>query len=246
MKTKWVAAGVILTICSILAGGCGKAPKPVDAQNKAQPSIWQYQNAKQQPEKAALAELDRKQWQATAAAALDINAVPILVDVTEDTWCIDPAAVEAAITRRTKAIIPVHLYGQPADMDPILEIAREYGLAVIEDACEALGGSYRGRPAGSFGLAAAFALALALNHPAYVCGITALIVSMAALGRCFANLWRLRIMFLVFFVFSSALWPLMLRGQSEIFHFSGLIISREPQVVWNIATGDGLHQAALS
>ncbi|TFG94286.1 MAG: L-glutamine:2-deoxy-scyllo-inosose aminotransferase, partial [Calditrichales bacterium] len=62
-------------------------------------------------------------WQATAATIADVNAVPVLVDVEEDTWCIDPKKVEEAITSRTKAIIPVHLYGNFSDMDAILEIA---------------------------------------------------------------------------------------------------------------------------
>ncbi|MDT8301699.1 MAG: DegT/DnrJ/EryC1/StrS family aminotransferase, partial [Sedimentisphaerales bacterium] len=72
-------------------------------------------------------------WQATAASILDINALPILVDVTEDTWCINPNRVEEAITSRTKAVIPVHLYGSFADMDAIMNIAKKHGLRVIED-----------------------------------------------------------------------------------------------------------------
>jgi dTDP-4-amino-4,6-dideoxygalactose transaminase len=69
----------------------------------------------------------------------------------------DPAAVESAVTERTKAIIAVHAFGQPADMDPILHIARRYNLAVIEDACEAIGAEYEGRKAGTLGDAAVFA-----------------------------------------------------------------------------------------
>jgi L-glutamine:2-deoxy-scyllo-inosose/3-amino-2,3-dideoxy-scyllo-inosose aminotransferase len=99
-------------------------------------------------------------WQATAAAALDINAVPILVDVTEDTWCIDPAAVEAAITPATKAIIPVHLYGCMADMDAILQIAERHGLRVIEDCAHKHGGEWNGMKAGSIGDIGSFSFQL--------------------------------------------------------------------------------------
>ena len=79
-------------------------------------------------------------WQATAGAVLDVNAVPILVDVCPDTWCIDPACIEAAITPRTKAIIPVHLYGSFADMDAIMPLAQQHGLRVIEDCAHKHGG----------------------------------------------------------------------------------------------------------
>ncbi len=99
-------------------------------------------------------------WQATAAAALDINAVPILVDVTEDTWCIDPARVERAITPRTKAIIPVHLYGCFADMDAIMSIAGTHGLKVIEDCAHKHGGEWNGRKAGSIGDIGSFSFQL--------------------------------------------------------------------------------------
>ena len=80
-------------------------------------------------------------WQATAAAVLDVNGVPVLVDVTEDNWCIDPARIEEAITPRTKAIIPVHLYGGFADMDAIMEIAGKHDLRVIEDCAHKHGAS---------------------------------------------------------------------------------------------------------
>jgi L-glutamine:2-deoxy-scyllo-inosose/3-amino-2,3-dideoxy-scyllo-inosose aminotransferase len=99
-------------------------------------------------------------WQATAAAALDINAVPIIVDVTEDTWCIDPAAVEAAISLRTKAIIPVHLYGCMANMDAIGKIAKRHGLRVIEDCAHKHGGEWRGKKAGSIGDIGSFSFQL--------------------------------------------------------------------------------------
>ncbi len=99
-------------------------------------------------------------WQATAAAALDINAIPVLVDVTEDTWCLDPTKVEEAITPRTKAIIPVHLYGSFADMDTIKSLARKHGLRVIEDCAHKHGGEWRGKKAGSLGDIGSFSFQL--------------------------------------------------------------------------------------
>lgn len=99
-------------------------------------------------------------WQATAAAVIDVNAVPILVDVEPDTWCISPTAVEAAITPRTRAIIVVHLYGAMADMDAILPIARKHGLSVIEDAAHKHGGSWNGKKAGTLGDIGSFSLQL--------------------------------------------------------------------------------------
>lgn len=90
-------------------------------------------------------------WQATAAAVLDVNAVPILVDVEPDTWLINPAEVERAITPRTRAIIPVHLYGCIVDMDAILKIARKHGLAVIEDCAHQHGSVWKSKPVGSIG-----------------------------------------------------------------------------------------------
>ena len=93
---------------------------------------------------------------ATVSAVCYTGATPVLVDVDPVSFTMDPAQVEAAITPRTKAILPVHLYGQPADMDPILEIAKRHGLVVIEDACQAHGASYKGRRAGSIGDMACF------------------------------------------------------------------------------------------
>lgn len=90
-------------------------------------------------------------WQATAATILDVNATPVLVDVLEDTWCIDPKAIEKAITPRTKAIIPVHLYGCFADMDEVMRIAKEHNLYVIEDCAHKHGGEWNGKKAGSIG-----------------------------------------------------------------------------------------------
>jgi dTDP-4-amino-4,6-dideoxygalactose transaminase len=88
---------------------------------------------------------------ATAAGIEYTGARAVLVDVDPDSLTIDPRQIEAAITPNTKAIIPVHLYGRPADMDPILSIARTHGLAVIEDAAQAHGAEYKGRRAGSMG-----------------------------------------------------------------------------------------------
>jgi dTDP-4-amino-4,6-dideoxygalactose transaminase len=88
---------------------------------------------------------------ATAGAVSRLNAKPVLVDIDPLTYNIDPAQVEAAITDRTRAIIPIHLYGQVADMDPIMEIARRHNLIVIEDAAQAIGSESRGRRAGSIG-----------------------------------------------------------------------------------------------
>jgi L-glutamine:2-deoxy-scyllo-inosose/3-amino-2,3-dideoxy-scyllo-inosose aminotransferase len=97
-------------------------------------------------------------WQATAAAALDINAIPILVDVEPDTYTIDPKAVEAAITDRTKVIIPVHLYGCMADVESILAIAKKHNLKVIEDSSHQHGSQWKGKGVGSMGTLGAFSL----------------------------------------------------------------------------------------
>src|SRR5690554_689373 len=94
---------------------------------------------------------------ASANCVLYERGKPIFVDIDLRTGNIDPNCIEAAITPRTKAIIPVHAFGQPADMDQILEIADRHNLAVIEDACEALGAEYKGRPAGTLSDAAIFA-----------------------------------------------------------------------------------------
>jgi dTDP-4-amino-4,6-dideoxygalactose transaminase len=93
---------------------------------------------------------------ATAAAVLHHNAIPVFVDIDPRTYCIDPALIEAAITERTKAIMPVHIHGMPADMDPILVVARKHGLDVIEDVAQAHGARYKGRLCGSMADAAGF------------------------------------------------------------------------------------------
>ena len=86
-----------------------------------------------------------------AAAIVRAGATPVVVDCQPDTWNIDPVLVAAKVTSRTKAIMVVHIYGLPVDMDPIIEIARNHRLAIIEDAAEQHGQSYRGRPVGSLG-----------------------------------------------------------------------------------------------
>ncbi|HEU4765953.1 MAG TPA: DegT/DnrJ/EryC1/StrS family aminotransferase [Pyrinomonadaceae bacterium] len=93
---------------------------------------------------------------ATSEAISMTGATPIFIDVTDDTMLMDPALIEAAITPRTKALIPVHLYGQSCDMDAIMEIARKHGLKVVEDAAQAHGGRWRGQRVGSIGDAATF------------------------------------------------------------------------------------------
>ena len=92
-------------------------------------------------------------FNATVSAILRVGATPVLVDVRAEDFCIDPDAVEAAITPRTKAILPVHLYGLVADMDPLAGIAARHGLAIVEDAAQAHGATYGGKRAGRFGSA---------------------------------------------------------------------------------------------
>lgn len=95
---------------------------------------------------------------ATANAVAYCGAVPVFVDAEADTWNIDVRAIEQKITARTKGIIAVHLYGHPADMDPIMKLAERYDLFVIEDAAEGIGAQYKGRMAGSLGHTATFSL----------------------------------------------------------------------------------------
>lgn len=104
---------------------------------------------------------------ATVLAIAEAGATPVLVDCDPEFGLIDVSKIEAALTPRTKAILPVHLYGQPADMDPILEIARRHNLAVIEDACQAHGALYKGQRCGSLGDIAAFSFYPGKNLGAY-------------------------------------------------------------------------------
>ena len=95
-------------------------------------------------------------WIATASPIVHLGAKPVFVDILADTWCLDPARVEAAITPRTKAIVAVHLYGNLCEMDQLLDIGRRHGIPVIEDAAEAIGSVYHGKRAGSMGAFGAF------------------------------------------------------------------------------------------
>jgi len=104
---------------------------------------------------------------ATTEAILLAGAKPIFVDIDPHTYTMDVSQIESCITPQTRAILPVHLYGQCADMDPILEIAKRYNLYVIEDACQAHGAEYKGKKAGSLGHAAAFSFYFTKNLGAY-------------------------------------------------------------------------------
>jgi len=104
---------------------------------------------------------------ASALAISHAGARPILVDVDPSTYTVDVSAIEKAITPRTKAVIPVHLYGHPAHMNPIRELADKHGLVIIEDACQAHGTRYKGRRTGSLGHAAAFSFYPGKNLGAY-------------------------------------------------------------------------------
>jgi dTDP-4-amino-4,6-dideoxygalactose transaminase len=104
---------------------------------------------------------------ATVSAIWYARATPVFVDIDPRTFTMDPARIEAAITPRTRAILPVHLYGQPADMDPILAIAKRHGLLVIEDAAQAHGAEYKGRRAGSMGDMGCFSFYPGKNLGAY-------------------------------------------------------------------------------
>jgi perosamine synthetase len=90
-------------------------------------------------------------WIAPAAPITYLGAKPVFVDVLPDTWCIDPAKVEAAITQKTKAIVAVHLYGNLCDLDALLAIGKKHGIPIIEDAAEAIGSVWHGKRAGSMG-----------------------------------------------------------------------------------------------
>lgn len=123
---------------------------------------------------------------ATVAAILYVGARPVFVDIDPVTMTLDPDLIEAAISPATKAIVPVHLYGQMADMDPLLLLADRHGLVVIEDACQAHGAEYRGRRAGSLGLAGCFSFYPGKNLGA--CGEGGILVTnseaVATAARC--------------------------------------------------------------
>jgi len=104
---------------------------------------------------------------ATAEAITFCGAKPVFVDIDEQTYNLNPDLLKGSITTKTKAIIPVHLFGQPADMDPIIKIAQGHGLFVIEDACQAHGAEYKGRRAGSIGHAGCFSFYPGKNLGAY-------------------------------------------------------------------------------
>jgi len=104
---------------------------------------------------------------ATAEAVSHCGAKPVFVDMCEEDYCMDPAKIELAVTSNTKAIIPVHLYGQPAEMDEIMSIAKKYKLMILEDCAQAHDAEYRGRKVGTFGCAGAFSFYPGKNLGAY-------------------------------------------------------------------------------
>ena len=109
-----------------------------------------------------------------AFAALYCGAKPVFVDIEPDTWNIDPKAIEERITKKTKAIIPVHIYGHPCDMTDIMRIARKYNLIVIEDAAEAHGAEYKGKRIGSLGRLSCFSF---YGNKVITCGEGGMIVT---------------------------------------------------------------------
>jgi dTDP-4-amino-4,6-dideoxygalactose transaminase len=108
---------------------------------------------------------------ATASSAFAVGARPIFVDIDPETNNIDPARIEAAITPRTKAIVPVHIGGQPADLDGVLEVARKHGIPVLEDACQAWGAEWKGTPVGAIGDLGCFSFQASKNITAGEGGI---------------------------------------------------------------------------
>lgn len=106
-------------------------------------------------------------WQATAASVIDVNAIPVLVDVEEDSWCIDPAKIESAITSKTKAIAAVHLYGTICNMEAIQAIAKKYNLFIVEDSAHQHGSVYKGKKVGAIGDIGSFSLQ---NSKVLTCG----------------------------------------------------------------------------
>ncbi|GAB4539198.1 MAG: DegT/DnrJ/EryC1/StrS family aminotransferase [Anaerolineae bacterium] len=134
---------------------------------------------------------------ATTNAVLTVNAVPVLVDIDPETFNLDAGLIEAAITPRTRAILPVHFAGQPADMDAVLDIAQRYGLRVVEDACQGWGAEWRGQRLGALGDLGAFSFQSSKNINAGEGGIILtnddeledIVWSMANVGRTRHGLW---------------------------------------------------------
>ncbi|OFI05784.1 UDP-2-acetamido-2-deoxy-3-oxo-D-glucuronate aminotransferase [Clostridium acetireducens DSM 10703] len=93
---------------------------------------------------------------ASAEVTSVLGAIPVFADIDKNTYCIDPKSIEEKITEKTKAIIPVHIFGQMCDMDSIMDIAKRHNIPVIEDACQAIGAEYKGKKAGSFGVAGCY------------------------------------------------------------------------------------------
>ncbi|MCS6955811.1 MAG: DegT/DnrJ/EryC1/StrS family aminotransferase, partial [Candidatus Calescibacterium sp.] len=106
-------------------------------------------------------------WISTSEAVSNVGATPVFVDVEEDYYCLNPDLVEAKITERTKAIIPVHFYGQPADMPRIMQIAQKHNLKIIEDCAQAHGAEISGKKVGTWGDAASFSFYPGKNLGAY-------------------------------------------------------------------------------
>ncbi len=104
---------------------------------------------------------------ATIEAIIHVGAQPVLIDIAPDTYCLEPALIEPAITARTRAIIPIHVFGHPADMDRINQIADQYDLYVVEDAAQAHGAAYQGKMAGNLGDCAIFSFYMSKNLAAY-------------------------------------------------------------------------------
>jgi len=128
---------------------------------------------------------------ASASCALHQNAVPVFVDIDPGTYNLDPDKLEAAITERTKAVIPVHIQGLPAEMDRIMAVAKKHNLFVLEDACQAHGATYKGRQVGTIGDAGAFSLNVLKNLPGGEGGLFITdredLLRKAALIRCFGD-----------------------------------------------------------
>lgn len=108
---------------------------------------------------------------ATVSAIAFTGALPVLVDIDPQTYNIATNNIDSIITKRTRAIIPVHLYGQPADMDPIMEIAKKHNLIIVEDACQAHGALYKGQKVGSIGNIGCFSF-----YPAKNLGLSVMVV----------------------------------------------------------------------